>query len=100
MPVVWYENQPPGPIVNLTAKDYDSPENGPPFSFALVDSANQDIRNKFNINGEFSNICRHIKHNQCILKTFLLHSVVGNCPTFVLGFLYVLVNIKLINICF
>ncbi|XP_052754013.1 DE-cadherin isoform X2 [Galleria mellonella] len=51
-PVIWYENEPPGrSIVTLTAKDYDSPENGPPFEFALNDSASMDIRQKFQIQG-------------------------------------------------
>lgn len=50
-PVVWYENQPPGQIVTLTAKDYDSDENGPPFTFALADTASSDTRAKFHIQG-------------------------------------------------
>ncbi|XP_077285916.1 DE-cadherin isoform X2 [Arctopsyche grandis] len=51
-PVVWYENQPPGAIVTLTAKDYDTEENGAPFKFSLNESASQDIRTKFHISGE------------------------------------------------
>ncbi|XP_063374480.1 DE-cadherin [Cydia amplana] len=51
-PVIWYENEPPGEVVTLTAKDYDSKENGPPFTFALNDSASSlDIRSKFQIQG-------------------------------------------------
>lgn len=51
-PVIWYENEPPGQVVILTAKDYDSPENGPPFTFALNESASFDIRSKFQIQGK------------------------------------------------
>ncbi|KAH9632588.1 hypothetical protein HF086_012395 [Spodoptera exigua] len=50
-PVIWYENEPPGQVVILTAKDYDSAENGPPFTFALNESASFDIRSKFHIQG-------------------------------------------------
>ncbi|KAI5644881.1 cadherin domain-containing protein [Phthorimaea operculella] len=50
-PVVWYENEPPGEVVQLTAKDYDSPENGPPFTFALNDTAPFHIKSKFQIRG-------------------------------------------------
>lgn len=53
-PVIWYENEPPGQVVILTAKDYDSPENGPPFTFALNESAAIDIRSKFLIQGMVS----------------------------------------------
>lgn len=51
-PVIWYENEPPGQVVILTAKDYDSTENGPPFTFALNESASFDIRSKFHIQGK------------------------------------------------
>ncbi|XP_063832416.1 DE-cadherin [Ostrinia nubilalis] len=50
-PIIWFENEPPGQVVVLTAKDYDSPENGPPFEFALNDSASFEIRTKFHIQG-------------------------------------------------
>ncbi|XP_026497557.1 DE-cadherin isoform X4 [Vanessa tameamea] len=50
-PVIWYENDPPGQVVILTAKDYDSTENGPPFTFALNESVSFDIRSKFHIQG-------------------------------------------------
>lgn len=50
-PVIWNENQPPGIIVKLTAKDYDSEENGPPFTFEIADSATHDITEKFSIIG-------------------------------------------------
>ena len=50
-PVKWDENQPPGTIVQLHAKDYDSDENGPPFTFKIADSATYDITTKFSITG-------------------------------------------------
>lgn len=51
-PVKWDENQPPGTIVQLHAKDYDSDENGPPFTFEIAESATHDITAKFSIIGE------------------------------------------------
>ncbi|KAB0801471.1 hypothetical protein PPYR_05825 [Photinus pyralis] len=53
--VVWYENQKPGPIIQLTADDYDSPENGPPFSYAIANEASSDIRRKFSIHDDILN---------------------------------------------
>ena len=41
--------EPPGDIVTLTADDYDSPENGPPFTYSLADDASDDIQNKFSV---------------------------------------------------
>lgn len=52
MPVIWYENQQPGNIVQLTAKDYDEPHNGEPFSFGIDESAPADIKQKFNVVGD------------------------------------------------
>ncbi|XP_018326960.1 DE-cadherin [Agrilus planipennis] len=45
--VVWYENQEPGDITQLTADDYDSVENGPPFTYDLAPEASVEIRQKF-----------------------------------------------------
>lgn len=50
-PVIWYENEPPGKITELKAKDWDSEENGPPFSFKIDASADDDIKSKFSISG-------------------------------------------------
>lgn len=50
-PVVWRENQAPGTIITLIAKDNDGPENGPPFTFSLANSASEEIRTKFDILG-------------------------------------------------
>ncbi|XP_053615314.1 DE-cadherin isoform X2 [Plodia interpunctella] len=50
-PVIWYENENPGQVVVLTAKDYDSEKNGAPFEFSLNESASLDIRSKFSIQG-------------------------------------------------
>lgn len=50
-PVIWFENRAPGEVVALTAKDYDSNENGPPFTFMLSDTAAPDILRKFHIQG-------------------------------------------------
>lgn len=52
-PVVWRENQPSGNIVQLTAKDYDEPQNGAPFSYEIDANAPEDIRQKFGIDGDF-----------------------------------------------
>ncbi|XP_055601986.1 DE-cadherin [Uranotaenia lowii] len=52
MPVVWYENQEPGRITQLTADDYDEPQNGPPFKFEISDGASNDIKNKFRIDAD------------------------------------------------
>ncbi|CAG9855473.1 unnamed protein product [Phyllotreta striolata] len=48
--IVWYEGQDPGLIGNLSADDYDGPDNGPPFKFRLADTATQDIQSKFSVN--------------------------------------------------
>lgn len=53
MPVVWYENQQPAKIVELTANDYDEPVNGAPFYYEVDQSASDDIRRKFGINGNY-----------------------------------------------
>lgn len=50
-PVYWRENRGPGKIENLSAKDLDSEENGPPFTFRIDDSASDDIKSKFDIRG-------------------------------------------------
>ena len=50
-PVKWDENQPPGTIVKLIAKDNDSEQNGQPFTFKIADSATHDITTKFSITG-------------------------------------------------
>ena len=49
-PVVWGENQPPGKITELRARDWDSDENGPPFQFQIDDNtADDEILAKFAI---------------------------------------------------
>ncbi|KAK9497090.1 hypothetical protein O3M35_004467 [Rhynocoris fuscipes] len=48
-PVVWRENQSPGVITKLEAKDNDSPENGPPFIFSISKKASSDILSKFSV---------------------------------------------------
>ncbi|KAJ8681926.1 hypothetical protein QAD02_017718 [Eretmocerus hayati] len=52
-PVIWYENQEPGNITKLKARDYDSEDNGPPFTFS-IDSASADmsILERFDIRGD------------------------------------------------
>lgn len=47
----WKENTPPGTIASLAAKDLDSEENGPPFTFRIDVSASDDIKTKFAISG-------------------------------------------------
>lgn len=47
----WRENQPPGTIASLAAKDLDSEENGPPFTFRIDVTASEDIQTKFAISG-------------------------------------------------
>ncbi|XP_021942527.1 DE-cadherin isoform X2 [Zootermopsis nevadensis] len=51
-PVKWDENQMPGIITQLNARDYDSEQNGPPFIFTIADSAPPDIIEKFAISGD------------------------------------------------
>jgi hypothetical protein len=51
-PVQWDENQQPGIIVQLNARDYDSEQNGPPFNFRIADTASEDIVTKFAITGK------------------------------------------------
>lgn len=46
---MWYENDPESQIMKLSADDYDSDKNGPPFSFLLDDSADQTIRDRFEV---------------------------------------------------
>uniref|UniRef100_A0A224XKW2 Putative cadherin egf lag seven-pass g-type receptor n=1 Tax=Panstrongylus lignarius TaxID=156445 RepID=A0A224XKW2_9HEMI len=48
-PVFWRENQSPGIIATLSAKDNDGPENGPPFTFAISSVASSDILSKFSV---------------------------------------------------
>ena len=48
-PVVWNENQDPGKIIELKARDWDSEENGPPFTFRIDDSADEEIQSKFSV---------------------------------------------------
>lgn len=51
-PVIWRENQPEGGVITkLVAKDYDGPENGPPFKFAIASSASVEIQSKFGVTG-------------------------------------------------
>lgn len=49
--VVWNENQQPGDIIRLAADDYDSQENGPPFTYRIAPDASLDIQDKFSIKG-------------------------------------------------
>lgn len=53
MPVVWYENQPADRIVQLISNDYDEPQNGPPFEYAIAESASGDIHQKFTIEADY-----------------------------------------------
>ncbi|EGI65090.1 DE-cadherin [Acromyrmex echinatior] len=48
-PVIWGENKPHGKITELKARDYDSDDNGPPFKFRIDDTADNEIRSKFDI---------------------------------------------------
>ncbi|KAJ8982823.1 hypothetical protein NQ317_010444 [Molorchus minor] len=50
--IVWYENQEPGLISKLSADDYDTPRNGPPFKFSLASSISYEIGEKFSISGD------------------------------------------------
>lgn len=53
-PVVWRENQLPGTITQLKAKDIDGPENGAPFLFSISSDASYEIKTKFDIIGLLS----------------------------------------------
>lgn len=46
---VWDERRSPGIIGQLSADDYDTPQNGPPFTYEIDTSASEDIFNKFSI---------------------------------------------------
>jgi len=48
-PVIWNENKPPDKIIELKARDYDSNKNGPPFEFRIDNTADDEIRSKFEI---------------------------------------------------
>ncbi|XP_033215756.1 DE-cadherin-like isoform X2 [Belonocnema kinseyi] len=48
-PVVWDENKQPGKIIELKARDWDSDENGQPFTFKIDDSADGEIQSKFRV---------------------------------------------------
>eukprot|EP00096_Caligus_rogercresseyi_P016358 TRINITY_DN898_c0_g1_i1.p1 TRINITY_DN898_c0_g1~~TRINITY_DN898_c0_g1_i1.p1 ORF type:complete len:1540 (+),score=519.42 TRINITY_DN898_c0_g1_i1:230-4849(+) len=52
--LTWYENQGPGFVGELLADDYDTQENGPPFTFEIDPSAHQDLKAKFAVK-EFKN---------------------------------------------
>lgn len=49
MPIIWYENQDPGNIVQLTANDFDEEQNGPPFMYEIDQNSSDDIKKKFNV---------------------------------------------------
>lgn len=51
--VVWYENRTPSIIIQLTADDYDSNKNGPPFTYKISENATDEIKMKFSVvNGD------------------------------------------------
>lgn len=48
--MVWYENEPSDKVITvLTAKDIDSDKNGAPFTYALDENADPEIKQKFYI---------------------------------------------------
>jgi hypothetical protein len=47
--LVWQENQESGQVGVLTADDYDTRENGPPFSYEIDDNARPNIRDWFRV---------------------------------------------------
>ena len=49
--VVWRENQPSGRIVQLNATDYDEPQNGPPFTMKMAETAEDAVKSSFRIDG-------------------------------------------------
>lgn len=50
-PVYWPEKRNPGTITSLKAKDLDSDENGPPFTYRIDSTASISIRQRFAISG-------------------------------------------------
>ncbi|XP_022902196.1 DE-cadherin [Onthophagus taurus] len=46
---VWQENQEPGEIITFEADDYDSPENGPPFTYSFAEKIDENTKSKFYI---------------------------------------------------
>lgn len=69
-PVVWYENEPPGKITELRAKDWDSEENGPPFTFKINSTADEDIKSKFSIRG--SDLYAQVTFDREMRKSYLI----------------------------
>lgn len=53
MPVVWYENQLPDRIVQLQSKDYDEPQNGPPFTYEIAETASEVIQTRFGVEDDY-----------------------------------------------
>lgn len=49
--VVWRENQPPGRIAPLNASDYDEQHNGPPFNMRMAETAEDDVKASFRLDG-------------------------------------------------
>jgi len=47
--LVWYENEAPGTVGELLAEDYDTIENGPPYTFSLDKDAPKDLKTKFSV---------------------------------------------------
>jgi len=47
--LVWYENEKPGTVGELIAEDFDTIENGPPYTFALDKDAPKNFRNMFGV---------------------------------------------------
>ena len=47
--LVWYENQAPGTVGELIAEDYDTVDNGPPYTFSLDKDAAKDLKTKFSV---------------------------------------------------
>ena len=52
--MVWRENQSPGKVATLEAKDNDGSDNGPPFTYSLGSEASADIKRKFSIKGNLN----------------------------------------------
>ncbi|XP_046488919.1 DE-cadherin isoform X1 [Neodiprion pinetum] len=67
-PVVWYEREKPGKIIELQAKDWDSDKNGPPFKFKIDAIADDEIKSKFSIKD--SSLYAKVEFNREERKTY------------------------------
>ncbi|KAK0161393.1 hypothetical protein PV327_009868 [Microctonus hyperodae] len=78
--VVWYENEPPGNITKLRARDFDSEENGPPFHFSIdVNTVDSEITDKFTITG--NNLQARVVFDREVKKSYTIPVTITDSGT-------------------